>query len=222
MSRVKKAVKITKQLCTNALCIIDRGLSSGLNDGNGKVCIEYAIAIASGTPEDKDGPRCVNRWLRDVKIYLNDNALWNNPRDRAKGLRRLGIAQLGTDKQVNFKKRFIKELVKLNEEMLVKFPLPKGREYGTVARLYLTSPIKFYWFMVNQLDFYEYPNLAGVPEPRKSVDHLRFTHAYTEGLVQILIKMRSPGSKYLYLTEGKRKFTLPKNLAAALEEAAKW
>lgn len=74
--------------------ILDRGLSCGLGKRGKQVCIEAAICETLGLAHGDD-PKCVARSVRDFKIYLNDSE-WSSPQARAKGLRQLGVAQLGS------------------------------------------------------------------------------------------------------------------------------
>jgi hypothetical protein len=74
--------------------ILARGLSQGLGNPEGKVCIEAAICMTLGLPHGDD-PGCVSSAVRSFKISLNDR-LWSSPKARAIGLRDLGIAQLGS------------------------------------------------------------------------------------------------------------------------------
>jgi|JI10StandDraft_1071094.scaffolds.fasta_scaffold26325_4 hypothetical protein len=75
--------------------ILGDGLCAGLNDySRGLVCIEAAIAIASGEPLN-DHPACVYNRLSGLSIKLNDSN-WSSPEARATGLYKLGLAQLGT------------------------------------------------------------------------------------------------------------------------------
>jgi hypothetical protein len=74
--------------------ILAKGLSKGLGDENGQMCIEAAICNVLGLPHSDD-PECVASSVRDYKIRLND-ADWSSSEARAKGLRNLGLAQLGS------------------------------------------------------------------------------------------------------------------------------
>jgi hypothetical protein len=86
---------INKKLAAKVLSVIDAGLVSGLGTPEpGKMCIEAAVNYALGAPHG-DKPACVSPALRDLKINLND-ANWSTNAARTKGLRRLGIAQLGS------------------------------------------------------------------------------------------------------------------------------
>lgn len=74
--------------------ILARGLSSGLGERDGQMCIEAAVCAALDLPHG-DRPSCVSPAIRSFKIALND-ASWSSPEARARGLRRLGIAQVGS------------------------------------------------------------------------------------------------------------------------------
>lgn len=73
--------------------ILSKGLCRGMSS-NRRVCIEAAIALASGEPLN-DQPDCVHKELINLGIKLNDT-IWSSPDARAKGLYKLGLAQLGT------------------------------------------------------------------------------------------------------------------------------
>lgn len=75
-------------------CILARGLSQGIGSPGAQMCIEAAICAALGLPHGDD-PKCVANAVRSFKIGLND-AAWSSPAARAKGLRNLGLAQLGS------------------------------------------------------------------------------------------------------------------------------
>lgn len=74
--------------------LLDRGLSSGIGSRDGQMCVEAAVCAALGLPHG-DEPHCVDPSVRAFKIALND-AAWSSPQARAQGLRRLGIAQVGS------------------------------------------------------------------------------------------------------------------------------
>ena len=58
------------------------------------MCVEAAVCYALGLPHGDD-PGCVAASVRLLKINLNDKQ-WESNDSRAKGLRRLGLAQLGS------------------------------------------------------------------------------------------------------------------------------
>ena len=74
--------------------ILAKGLSKGMGDRDSQVCIEAAICQVLQLPHGDD-PGCVTNAVRSYKIALNDGP-WSTPEARAKGLRDLGLAQLGS------------------------------------------------------------------------------------------------------------------------------
>src|ERR1700757_5200922 len=74
--------------------ILACGLSHGLGIRGQQVCIEAAICQVLDLPHGDD-PGCVDDAVRSFKITLNDSN-WSSPQARAKGLRDLGLAQLGS------------------------------------------------------------------------------------------------------------------------------
>jgi hypothetical protein len=71
-----------------------RGLLIGSGNSDGQVCIEAAIALASGESLN-DSPACVSPIDREFWISLND-APWSSPEARAEALRPAVIPQLDT------------------------------------------------------------------------------------------------------------------------------
>ena len=105
-------VKVNKQLAKKVLQVVDQGLSFGLGEPiPGQMCVEAAVCYAMGRPHG-DKPICVARAVRQAKITLNDMT-WSNNKARAKGMRRLAIAQLGsTDIDIEaFKRALLDEMV---------------------------------------------------------------------------------------------------------------
>ena len=98
-------MKITKQIADKVLKVVDAGLVSGLGSPEpGKMCVEAAVCFALGLPHGDD-PKCVGESVRRFKIRLND-AKWSSDEARAHGLRKLAVAQLGSDAidQAEFRK----------------------------------------------------------------------------------------------------------------------
>lgn len=88
-----------EQVISKLDTILARGLSAGIGNRDGMMCIEAALCCALDLPHGDD-PGCVAASVRAFKIQLNDCA-WSSPIARAKGLRNLGIAQLGSRGVVN-------------------------------------------------------------------------------------------------------------------------
>src|SRR5688572_4011789 len=88
-------VEITREIAVKVRDVVDAGLVSGVgNPVAGQMCVEAAVCFALGL-EHGDDPGCVAQSLRRLKIRLND-AQWSSKEARAKGLRRLAVAQLGS------------------------------------------------------------------------------------------------------------------------------
>ena len=108
--------------------ILARGLSSGLGSSTGSMCIEAAICSTLGLPHGDD-PGCVSNPVRTFKIKLNDSN-WSSPQARAKGLRDLGIAQLGSKGVVldtEFSNRIAEKTIRVLIPKLFR-QLAKGRK----------------------------------------------------------------------------------------------
>src|SRR4051812_17912065 len=89
-------ITINKVLARKVLKVVDAGLVGGLGvQEEGKMCIEAAVCFALGLPHG-DNPPCVGENVRDFKISLND-CKWPSDRARTKGMRKLAIAQLGSN-----------------------------------------------------------------------------------------------------------------------------
>ena len=81
--------------------VLERGLCKGVGVRDGQMCIEAAICYALDLPHG-DKPNCVAESVRRFKIKLND-AHWSSPQARARGLRDLGIAQIGSKEVIEDK-----------------------------------------------------------------------------------------------------------------------
>src|SRR5689334_18046429 len=76
--------------------VVDAGITHGLGRPiPGEMCIEAAVCYALGEPHGDD-PSCVAPAVRAFKIRLNDSRWWSSNAARAKGLRELAVAQIGT------------------------------------------------------------------------------------------------------------------------------
>ena len=89
-------MELTREIARKVLQTVDAGLVKGLgNPVPGQMCIEAAVCYALGMPHGDD-PKCIGRAVRSYKIRLNDSR-WSSDAARAKGMRRVAIAQLGSD-----------------------------------------------------------------------------------------------------------------------------
>ena len=85
----------TIEQAQRVLDVVNCGLAYGLgNPKPGECCVEAAVCYALGQPHG-DQPTCVHPTVRAHMLSLNDSS-WSDGQARAKGLRRVAIAQLGT------------------------------------------------------------------------------------------------------------------------------
>lgn len=88
-------VEITQAIAENVLALIDHGLVAGLGHPTpGQMGVEAIICYALKLPHGADAGG-VEPCLRQLVGSLND-CDWSSPQARARGLRRLGVAQLGS------------------------------------------------------------------------------------------------------------------------------
>jgi len=105
------SIEITRDIAVKVLTTIDAGLVKGVgNPIPGQMCVEAAVCFALGLPHG-DEPSCVSPALRSLKIRLNDKA-WSSNAARASGLRRLGLAQLGSAGALD-EKEFLSRVVEM-------------------------------------------------------------------------------------------------------------
>src|SRR4051812_50001627 len=92
---MKAAIEINAEVARRVLRIVDKGLIEGLGIPKaGHLCVEAAVSYALGLPHG-DRPACVALVLRNLKVEMNDQR-WSTKMARARGLRRLALAQLGS------------------------------------------------------------------------------------------------------------------------------
>src|SRR5262249_24391808 len=100
---------ITREVAEKVLKTVDVGLCVGLGKPiPGKMCVEAAVCYVMVLPHG-DEPACVSPALRSLKIRLNDS-LWSSDQARAKGLRRLAVAQLGSAGHLD-EREFVRRVV---------------------------------------------------------------------------------------------------------------
>lgn len=106
-------IEINESIARKVLSVVDQGLSKGQGvrqegEVQGQMCVEAAVCYAIGLPHGDD-PGCVAPTLRLLKIKLNDSN-WSSNAARAKGLRRLAVAQLGSKNALD-EKEFVRRLI---------------------------------------------------------------------------------------------------------------
>ena len=88
--------EITREFASKVLDTVNAGLVGGLGEAKpGSMCVEAAVCYAMGV-NHSDQPSCVGSAVRAYMIRLND-AKWPTDKDRTDTLRRLSIAQLGSN-----------------------------------------------------------------------------------------------------------------------------
>jgi hypothetical protein len=194
--------KITKTQAQKVLSVVDKGLSGGLGKRvPGMMCVEAAVCFAFGE-EHGDEPTCVHHDLRDIKIGLNDFRGWKNKKDRARGMRRLAIAQLGSVSNFNSKKFW-------DDVNALLFPYIKKRFIASFSKIknqkeaekMLMNETKHFNFVFLVDDLLGAERVANYIMPKTSKS--KQLHFIAEVYTQALIKQKIPGTKFLYLTKNK-------------------
>ncbi len=213
---------ITQEIAAKVLSIVDAGLVSGVGEPKpGHMCVEAAVCYAMGLPHGDD-PQCVSRALRSLKIALNDKR-WSSNEARAKGLRRLAVAQLGS-RDVLDDREFAKRVAKLAITKSVplalraaasiqKDPDHKAKLIAAASRCE-TEGTKAYAAATHadadaaaaaaaaaaatHADAAAYAATDAAAKKKKRDGVLS---EFAEDVVQILIEMKAPGCQWLALTE---------------------
>lgn len=106
-------MEINENLAKKVLETVNAGLVKGVGVPTpGKMCVEAAVCYAMGL-EHSDNPTCVGPAVRAFKIRLNDSN-WSSNKARAEGLRKLAIAQLGSEDidQTKFVKIVVEQTIR--------------------------------------------------------------------------------------------------------------
>jgi hypothetical protein len=201
-------VKITLAIAKKVLETVDAGLVEGRGTPiPGKMCVEAAVAFAMGE-KHTDMPKCVTVEIRDTKVSINDHEVFQRSPifveiRRAKMLRRLAIAQLGSKGVISGDKW----KAEINAYASAK------NKYANSERKHAIKDLK------EALKAIENSKEIGINvawEPYTFESYLADVSTekqlakICEDLVQILIKLKSPGTKYLYLTNKKQIKFIPK------------
>lgn len=198
---------VNEALAKKVLEVIDAGLVSGMGKPvPGQMCVEAAVCYAMGLPHS-DRPTCVAPSLRRLKIKLNDSS-WSTNAARTDGLRRLGIAQLGsagTLDEVTFAKKVsvlvIQKYVQIALRAAAKTNPSKAASLEEAATLCSLDP-SIENAKKAQTTAYAVA-VAAADAAARGVTRDKILADFCEDVVQILIEMNAPGTAYLYLTEGK-------------------
>ena len=208
------------------LNVVDAGLVNGVgNPVPGQMCVEAAVCYALGLPHGDD-PKCVAPSLRSFKIRLNDSK-WCSNAARAKGLRRLAVIQLGSKDALD-ERKFAKRLADLACRTSVpialraaasthKDPVHKAALIEAADRCE-TSPNRRAAEHAREVAraYAAYAasasadasasasasaSAASASAYASAASRDKILSDFAEGVVQILIEMKVPGSQWLELTE---------------------
>lgn len=213
------------EVCKASVChlidVVDQGLiGNTVGDPQpGEMCVEAAVAYSLGLPFN-DKPSCVNGPLSSFKISINDNWPWATHKNRALGLRRLAVAQLGTNtKGFKFKAFEAQTLAKWKERITnvpLIYGLAKGWQQKFNAALKTKDPHKIAAVLCKETTYGESvltwqlriaEEEVGFEPDEGADNHLnedimqQLMADCCEDAVQVLIKMKTPGSRFLYLTK---------------------
>jgi hypothetical protein len=103
-------VEVTKRIVARVLGVVDAGLVAGWGvPVPGRMCAEAATCFALNL-QNQDAP--FGEAVRAYKYLVNDSD-WSSRRARAMGMRRLAVADLGSDEvdQAEFSRRLAKEVI---------------------------------------------------------------------------------------------------------------
>ena len=194
-------METTKELAAKVLEVVDCGLSGGLGEPKpGMMCVEAAVCYAMGLPHG-DEPTCVGKAVRAAKIGLND-AKWSSNSARANGMRRVAIAQLGSDKidQVRFTALIFEGL----ERLKAKYPpadTANASSYTANASSYTAYAASY---IANAARYTAYAARYAADAARYTANAARYTAdevltAFAAIIEDALIACGSPGCEWLEL-----------------------
>lgn len=184
-------MKITTEIVKKVIETVDSGLVKGVGDPvPGQMCVEAAVCYALGMPHS-DEPNCVNYDLRQLKIILNDKD-WPSDEARARGLRKLAVLQLGTDK--NFDDNVFSVLLGksfYNNMYNNEYFFYEGESNVSLAKSRLERYIKEY--KPSNIMIYNLNTVYNVKNTEKVLTKI------ADIIADVLIEMNVPGVKYLEL-----------------------
>ena len=211
MAKKVKNTPITKALVLKVLKVVDAGLSHGVGSPQpGQMCVEAAVAYAMGEPHT-DNPKCVLRAIRDMKIGLNDSCYWNDEdgcqnsektkMERSRGLRKIAIAQLGSAKAITTEqwndamREYIFSKWSSQRRKTYLAGIADKRKKLEEALKNLEAGNEFYC----NVELNE--SIDVECDYMNHVKNLKGLKRLINDMLKILIKLKSPGTKFLYLTK---------------------
>lgn len=187
------------------LALIDKGLSSGLGEPKpGEMCIEAVVCHAMGLPHG-DNPPCVAPMLRSLKIRLND-AKWSSKVARSRGMRRLGLVQLGSKDHLDegeFRKRLVDYALRVSTPTALRSAASVQKDGKRKEALYAAANrCEKEGTRQAALDARDVARAyADADAAAKNSARDKSLADYAEAVVQILIDLKVPGVQWLELTE---------------------
>jgi len=199
-------MKPTPEIVQKILSALSHGLTKGIGKREpGKMCVEAAVCYAYGLPHG-DNPPCVGEEVRKFKINLNDSTFWPDNMARAEGLKRLAIAQLGSN-EID-QEKFKEEVFKQNQILVIPWTfdqIPLDIRVPEHEELKEFSCNCFDWKVLkekfknyynnNNYSYYYYNNYKNYT-PKQKHELLKLL---AETAVQALITLKSPGCEFLNL-----------------------
>jgi hypothetical protein len=210
-------MEITPAIAAKVLETVDAGLIGGIGKPvPGQMCVEAAVCYAMGLPHS-DEPACVAPSLRRLKINLNDKS-WSSAAARAKGLRRLALAQLGSAGHLD-EPEFARRVAKLAITSCAAKALRSAAKFqkdqkhidaleAAADRCEREGTIEAARDARKTADAAAYAAEAAYAADAYAADAAayaaerdRVLSEFAEEVVQILIEMKAPGCQWLSLTE---------------------
>jgi len=190
-----QTVEITRDLAAKIVPLVDAGLRAGLGQPRpGEMCAEAAVCYALGLPHGDD-PQCVAAALRDLVIALNDKD-WSSNAARAKGMKRLIIAQLGTRGPGFDRALFAAKLAEMTIRSIVPIALRAAASMSGLE--------KYKQSLEDAAASCEKEGtrdaaLAAAAAAAAAGKHDEVLATFAEKVVGILVEMETPGAAYLDL-----------------------
>lgn len=195
-------IEINESIARKVLETVDAGLVKGVgNPVPGQMCVEAAVCYAMGLPHG-DNPSCVSPALRELKIKLNDSN-WTSNEARAKGLRKLAVAQLGSAGVLD-DMEFIKRVVEMTIRVIVPIALrataSKQTDKHHQERLEQCAVRCEIDGTKEAADAADDANTAA-KAAYADEDIVKILTIFADRVVDILVEMKAPGVKWLALCD---------------------
>ena len=194
-------MQITVEHARKVLTIVDAGLIKGAGKKPiaGEVCVEQAVCMALGLPHS-DNPICVAPVLRVLKIKIND-CNWSSNQARAKGLRRLAVAQLGSADHLDeqeFRRRVVDYALRRSTSAALRSAASIQKDQTHKAKLLAAAKrCEEEGTREAAQDARVIARASYAASYASDADRDKSLADYAEDIVQILIDMKAPGCRWL-------------------------